>query len=100
MQRFEIPMDVKLLAGRRDLLNAIMVLIQMKKLKQRSDILYSRFSNLNDEEKESDDGSVLDNVLHFENHEADEYSSLGKVLLSTYLKLQTYPICLHVALTL
>ena len=100
LQRFEIPMDVKLVAGRRDLLNAIVRLYQMTKYKQRADEMYSRFSNLNAEEKESDEGNVLDRVLHFENLEAGEYSSIGRVLLSTYSKLLTQQMGVYNAFTL
>ena len=91
MQSFEIPMDVKLLAGRRDLLDDAMSRSQMTILRQRGDDLYSRFSSLNAEEKESGDGKVLDNVMHIVNLEAGGYGSLGKVMLSTSSKLQVPP---------
>lgn len=97
LQSFEIPTDIKLLTGRRDLLNATVVLTQMTTLKQRTDNLFSRFSNLTGQEKESNDVNVLENVLDIENFEAGAYGSLGKVLRSTESsKLHTHLMYLHV----
>lgn len=65
-------------------INAL-VLNQITKLKQRIDEFYSRYSKLTVQERESDDvlDHVLDSLLHIENLESSEYSTLGKVLLAS-----------------